>query len=45
MVLVGSDGSELGLREDERLEVLLRVGDLAARGDVDHVEARLVPVH
>ena len=45
MVLVGSDGGELGLREGEGLEVLLAVGHLAPRRDVDHMEARLVAVH
>ena len=45
MVLVGSDGGELGLREGEGLEVLLAVGHLAPRRAVDHMEARLVAVH
>ncbi len=45
MVLVGSDGREPGLGEDECLKVLIRVGGLAPRRDVDDVQAGLVPVH
>ena len=45
MILVRGDRHELGLGEDEGLEVLGCAGVLAAGVDVDHVEARLVAVH
>ena len=45
MVLVGSDRGELGLWEDEGLEVLRGGGVLAGRVDVDDVKPRLVTVH
>ena len=45
MILVRGDRHELGLGEDEGLEVLGGAGVLAPGVDVDHVEARLVAVH
>ena len=44
MVLVSGDSSELGLGEDEGLEVLRGAGVLAPGVDVDHVQAGLVAV-
>ena len=44
MVLVGRDGRELRLGEDERLELLPRGGGRVLRAP-DDVEARLVAVH
>ena len=45
MVLVGGDRGELGLGEDEGLEVLGGGGVLAGGVDVDDVKPRLVAVH
>ena len=45
MVLVGGDCSELGLREDESLEVLRQRHVLGLRVDVDGVKTRLIFVH
>lgn len=45
MVLVGGDGGELGLREDEGAEVLGARHVLGFGINVHHMEAGLVPVH
>ena len=45
VVLVGGDGGELGLAEEERFEILAATHVLALGVDVDHVEAWLVLVH
>lgn len=46
VVLIGCHGRELGLREDEGLEVLLGVAlTVLARVHKDHVESGLVAVH
>ena len=45
MVLVGGDGGELGLGEDEGLEVLRQRHVLRLGVDVDCMETRLVLVH
>ena len=45
MVLVGGDGSELRLGEDERLEVLGQRHVLGLGIDVDGVKTRLILVH
>lgn len=45
VVLVGGDGGELGLGEDEGTKVFGAGHVLGLRVDVHHMEARLVPVH
>jgi hypothetical protein len=46
VVLIGRHSRELGLREDEGLEVLLGVASaVLARVHEDHVETGLVAVH
>ena len=45
MILVGGDRCELGLGEDEGLEVLRCVNILSRWVDVDDMKARLVAVH
>ena len=45
MILVSSHRCELGLGEDDGLEVLGEGGVLPRGVDVDHMEPRLVPVH
>ena len=45
MILVGGDGGELGLGEDEGLEVLRQRDVLRLGVDVDGVKTRLVLVH
>ena len=46
VVLVGGDGGELGLGEDETFEVALgRIFEVFPAADVDDVETRLVSMH
>lgn len=45
MILVGSDGHELGFGEDESFEVFRELRLLAFRGHTKHMKARLVSVH